>query len=523
MVYFIIGSGPASLAAAKGLVDQGREVTILDPGFQLEEEKSLLKETLGSKEPQAWNAEELREYRAGMQPTTKGIPKKLIYGSDYPYQEAEVSTPIEMHNAKMLRSFSIGGLSNVWGSCILPYPSNELSDWPIPFAALEEHYRAVLNFLPHSGRKDNLALKLPLYGDYEPLKLSRQAKDLLEKLEGNKTQLNGQGIYFGASRVAVQNSQEDPEQSCRYCKLCLYGCPYDLIYSSSFTLKDLVDSGKVKHISGYVVDQLEEEGTQVKIHARSAKDSTSETFTASKVFVGAGVIETTRIILESLDCYDKTVHCKHSDRFMLPFMSFRGIKGIYDEEMHTLCQAFMELEEPAPGAESAHLQLYTYNDLYRKALQNKFGPSSALFKLPIREFLSRLIVMFGYLHSNSSSYLDFTLRKGDRTYLEIVGKPNKTAKKLAQRITLKLLRNSRYLGGVPTLPFLDPPGGGNHSGGTFPMRANPKQLESDILGRPYGFQNVHIVDSSTFPSLAAATIVFTAMANAHRIATNCEG
>ncbi|MYF29018.1 MAG: hypothetical protein F4169_09175, partial [Gammaproteobacteria bacterium] len=57
------------------------------------------------------------------------------------------------------------------------------------------------------------------------------------------------------------------------------------------------------------------------------------------------------------------------------------------------------------------------------------------------------------------------------------------------------------------------------AGGGFPMRQDPGRLETDPLGRPKGFQRVHLVDASVFPSIAGTPITFTVMANAHRIAS----
>jgi hypothetical protein len=77
---------------------------------------------------------------------------------------------------------------------------------------------------------------------------------------------------------------------------------------------------------------------------------------------------------------------------------------------------------------------------------------------------------------------------------------------------------------LPLSPFLKvmKPGKSYHYGGTFPMKASPGQFESDRLGRPAGFSRVHAVDASVLPSIAATTIVFTAMANAHRIGSAHE-
>jgi choline dehydrogenase-like flavoprotein len=62
-------------------------------------------------------------------------------------------------------------------------------------------------------------------------------------------------------------------------------------------------------------------------------------------------------------------------------------------------------------------------------------------------------------------------------------------------------------------------GQGYHVGGAFPMRARPGPFQSDVLGRPFGFERVHLVDSTTFPSIPASTVTFTVLANAHRIAS----
>jgi len=61
------------------------------------------------------------------------------------------------------------------------------------------------------------------------------------------------------------------------------------------------------------------------------------------------------------------------------------------------------------------------------------------------------------------------------------------------------------------------PGRGFHNGASFPMRKDPAELETDILGRPRGWSRLHVVDASSLPSVPATTITFSVMANAHRI------
>ena len=64
-----------------------------------------------------------------------------------------------------------------------------------------------------------------------------------------------------------------------------------------------------------------------------------------------------------------------------------------------------------------------------------------------------------------------------------------------------------------------PIGRGFHTGGTFPRRERPEGMETDLLGRPAGFERVSAVDATVLPSIPATTITLTVMANAHRIAS----
>ena len=87
------------------------------------------------------------------------------------------------------------------------------------------------------------------------------------------------------------------------------------------------------------------------------------------------------------------------------------------------------------------------------------------------------------------------------------------------KLTRKLIKLSTQTGVVPLPPLLEMgmAGRGYHSGGSFPMSADPGAGESDWLGRPHSMQRVHAVDATVLPSIPATTITFSAMANAFRI------
>jgi choline dehydrogenase-like flavoprotein len=59
------------------------------------------------------------------------------------------------------------------------------------------------------------------------------------------------------------------------------------------------------------------------------------------------------------------------------------------------------------------------------------------------------------------------------------------------------------------------PGSGVHYGGWLEMG-----VRSDLLGRPFGTKNIHVVDSSVLPTIPAGPITFSIMANALRITSS---
>src|SRR6185436_3257072 len=111
----------------------------------------------------------------------------------------------------------------------------------ISTADLAPHYASVATFIPVSAGHDDLEDDFPLYGaNGTMLRPSRQAENLIRNVGRNRETLKSDGIRGGYARLAVQVSPtKENERACVYCGLCLYGCPYRLIYSSRNGLKEL--------------------------------------------------------------------------------------------------------------------------------------------------------------------------------------------------------------------------------------------------------------------------------------------
>jgi choline dehydrogenase-like flavoprotein len=519
-MYYVIGSGPAGLACVQALLAEGKRVCVLDSGLGLESDRQEAVQALAAGPPGGWTPAATAFMRQGISSDRSGIPLKLAYGSDYPFRRPIGATSVECRGAEIKPSYAFGGLSTVWGGATLPYRQEDIEDWPIRIEDLEPGYRAVLQWMPLAAREDGLARLFPLYTDKNsPLPAGRQAGGLLEDLEGHRARLNAGGVYFGSSRLAVRARTPDGRAACVQCGLCMYGCPHGLIYSSGQTFAHLIAQGRIEYRAGITVRTVEEGSGGVLIRAVDP-DGYPVTVEGERVFLGAGVVNTTAILLRSLGLYDRPVAIQDSQYFLMPLLRLRGTDQVAREGLHTLAQVFLEVFDKAISPHAVHLQVYTYNELYRGPLLAKLGSLKRLF--PLEAFMGRLLLMQGFLHSDHSSPISASLQRqgsGDQLVLSSAADPG--TKRLVHRLALKLLRLAGQTGVLPLLPMLQmgQAGRGFHSGGSFPMSAEPRGLASDALGRPQGLRRVHAVDATVLPSIPATTITYTVMANAYRIGT----
>lgn len=526
MIY-VIGSGPAGVSSAVALVKRGYQVTMLDAGVELEVDRALMLRQLERQDAGSWDAAAIERLKENMQSRTSGVAIKYVYGSDFPYRETDIFIPRSAKRAALVPSLAKGGFSNVWGAAVLPYVREDIAEWPISSDELAPHYRSVLSFMRLAAVEDDLASRFPLYSDdFHALPQSRQIEQFLGDLRNNREQLQSRGFLFGASRLAVL-AQNPHGRACAACGLCTYGCPYGLIYNTASTLDELMDRPRFTYIPDVVVKKLTEVGGGVTIQATSRSSSMQLSFNARRVYVGAGVLSTAKLLLESMQAYDHVLTIKDSQYFLLPLLRYNAVAGVASERLHTLAQAFIEIFDSRVSERSLHLQIYGYNDLHRQAIQGLMGPFHRLFGLTTNALLERLLLIFGFLHSDLSPAISVALQapaNRETSTLVMEGRDNARTKTVLRRLVAKLFRSSSLLRAVPIFPMMKvgEPGRGFHSGGTFPMRERPRDFETDLLGRPSGFKKVHIVDSSIFPSIPASTITLTVMANAYRIASACD-
>jgi choline dehydrogenase-like flavoprotein len=510
------------MACAQALLKAGARVTLLDTGMQLEPERQASLASLRAVPHEQWTPASLSFLRDGVTVTAGGIPSKRAYGSEFPYREP--APHLIVHNGVEGKpSYARGGLSNVWGASVLPFRSQDISGWPITVEDLEPHYRAVLSAMPLSARIDRLGERFPLYHDHPAaLQPSSQAAALLQDLEAAHGRLLDHGVCFGTSRLAVQ-ARSNGGQGCVYCAQCMYGCPFGYIYNSADMIDRLRAHGGFEYRPGVLVEEVAETGGEVAVKGRDLGSGEALQIRADGVFLACGVFSTARVLLASLDAYGHAIRALDNCYFLFPLLRYRGQKGSARESLHTLAQVFLEIDDPAIGPHTTHLQVYTHNELFRKQVSNMLGLlDGPLGPAVERLVLTRMLLIQGYLHSDLSPGMTLMLsrRENDKpAELELASEPNANTRPALSAVLRRLWAERRSMRAIPVGRALrvGAPGRGFHTGGTFPMRSQPGPFETDTLGRPYGMSRIHVVDASVFPTLPATTVTLSIMANAHRI------
>jgi choline dehydrogenase-like flavoprotein len=515
----VIGSGPTGSACAKALVRYGLIPTMIDVGERLPPERQAAVDRMASVEPPSWSDADRALVTENVTLSQAGVPKKIVFGSDFHFGRDRLFSPTEAEEGLPVPTYARGGYTVAWGAAVLPTHDSDLEDWPLRGSDLEPSYRRVLAEFPLSAAPGaEFSSHFPLFkDDLKPLASSSDIDSFLSDLASVAKRDGAAPFLFEQARLAVDASR------CRMCGLCLSGCVYGAIHTTEHDIDRLQAKGHLRYEGGWALECLEEDGTGVTLELRRAADREIRKERYDRVFVAAGAIQSTRIVLNSLGLFDTPVSMKDSQKFILPLLRARRSPLAWPNSV-ALAGAFLDFKVPGVSDHWVHAQVSSVNDYVLQRL--RLAPHARSLKQRLLvPFYERLLIAWCGLHSEHSSSISLTLssrRRDGLPILELRSEVNPRTPKLVRRIGRylgKRLLRARTLAVLPAL-MLGPPGGGNHFGGTLPMRGRPSRpLETDLLGRPAGWRRIHVVDGAILPSIPATTLALVQMANADRIAT----
>lgn len=514
----VIGSGLSAIGAIKALRSRGIRPVVIDRGEQLDDARADKVASMAKRHPSQWTEQELHDLNDNQSlKDGSAIPKKLVFSSDYFYGKPSGAAPVELNEHFPPFSYALGGFSAGWGAAVLPPQACDLSEWPVDAEELVLYCEKVLAGLPYSARDDGLSLNFPLLSSgCKSLRPSRAEHSLLSALERTSILKKGK-IVFGQARLLVDAVGID--HGCRYCGECMSGCVYGAIYKAGDEILALHNEGKIEYLSGHLVQRLAERDEEVVVTSIDA-EGVQHRMRFDQVFLAAGAVNSTRLVLDSLNMFKQEARLLSRSGFVIPMLNLRGAPLDWPAS-NTQPGLFLELKGKWLDR-WVHVQISAENELVLRKLGVTATGNGVLARVK-RFIASHVVILFVNYHSDHAGHYKLWLEptanntSASRLY-------SKHVRSLPQfkvwfASWFRLLAVFLRIGCIPLFPLAKLNSGAYHVGGTLPMKKNPLgNLETDTLGKLSAWKNIHIVDTSVFSSLPGTTVGLLTMANAYRIA-----
>jgi hypothetical protein len=287
-------------------------------------------------------------------------------------------------------------------------------------------------------------------------------------------------------------------------------------------LDGMIRRKAVNYRGGIFISRVTETDNKAIIEGIEVAAMTRVQLEYDSVFVAAGPINTTRLLLRSRELYNRPVRLKVSQKFAVPMLRRRAAATTWEIPSITLAVAFIETKVSVLSDHWVHAQIVSMNQTIsdNSGLLYVAKPAGRKVWAPL---LRHVMMAWCGMHSDHSSHLEISLSPGhdgqpDR--LRIESQVSSEARAAARVAARHLFQKSRLFDTLFCywMARFSYPGRATHCGSSFPMRSLPTgEFDSDRFGRPFNWSRIFVVDSSVLPSIPGTTTAFPVMANAYRI------
>jgi len=485
----VVGAGAAALGALTALLDKKTdlEIIVYDIG------QRVVQAPLPDNPSKEWIVSFYNKVYKKIRSlySFKFPPPKTHFGEQIPKQ------PIGKFS--IFKSESFGGLTNYWGATMLPFTDREMKGWPINRHDLDPYYKKISQVVGLAAGPDDLdKYFLEDFSTRPAIKPTAELNKLNQAVNNQKESKQFK-IISGFNRCGLETRKDKPN-SCVYCGECMAGCFKDSVYSARMTIEQYLKDNRVKYIQAKVT-RVNQKDDLVELET---EDGTKDIF--SKIFLCAGCLHSTEIVLRSLDIRKKLIMADNAV-YVFPILYF-GKKLSQDDLYLSLCNLIFGCIPKDENEHFAQVQIYpNFDYLWRYNFPSKLwsifrGLSS--FSRPRLSF-ARL-----YLHSDYSQAYSIELK--DNQLIMVRDREAQSGKRVKEIISSikKAVNHQGFY--IPSIPPIKQKGN-THYTSTLPFNG---KIKVSSLGEI--MSNVYLSDSTVFPNSPAINPGFTIMANACRIA-----
>jgi choline dehydrogenase-like flavoprotein len=527
----IVGSGSSGVHFALSLLRKGYHVRMVDSGY---EGPAAVAPDLALGELKHELADPVEYFLGndlsgltlpGGEGEYYGFPPQKEYIFRHP---ANVAT--RTHGFEPLSSYARGGLAQAWTAGVFPFNDDDLSDFPFSADEIVPYYGEVADRIGVNGATDDLERFMPVHEHMmEPLDLDEHSHDLLVRYGSDRETLNTRhGCFMGRARVATLSRALGDREACDYLGRCIWGCPTGSLYTPGLTLRECERYDSFEYMPGRYVEAFEfDENRRVRsLVLRTPDGEELPPLPVEMLALAAGTLSSSRIYLESVSRAGGEpveLHGLMDNRQVLvPFVNLGRIGVRYEPRSYQYHQILMTLETDRLR-ESVHGQITTLTTAEAHPILQTMPVDLRTAAFVFRNVRGAL----GLVNLNFHDYRRPDCRialspdsPGETPTLEVSYTPEAAEDDRIRRTVKRLRRILRRLGCMvaPGTVHVRPMGASVHYAGTLPMSDTPHPGTVSPDCRSHDFENLYVVDGSTFPFLPAKNITFTLMANAARVA-----
>ena len=527
----IVGSGASGVHFALSVLQKGYDVLMLDVGRAGTEpvngQNTFLDLKTKLKDPAAYFLGE--DFEGVVNPDFKSEYYGIPPSKSYVFSDVD-GARAETNGFSPLLSFAQGGLAQAWTGGVYPFNDDELEQFPLRYKDIEPYYNEVAKRIGIAGIEDDLSRFMPVHDNLmDPLRLDEHSVLLLSEYERQRAFFNGKlRCYFGRSRIATLTKEMNGRDKCSYLGRCLWGCPSAAFYTPSITLNDCAKFPNFRYLSDFHVHHFKYNSKRriTSVVAESLPTKTAHEFPVVKLVLAAGTLSSSKIFLTSIfedsGATVKLTGLMDNRQVLIPFVNLKMIGRRYDAETYQYHQVAFGMEGDTPSAYLHGLVTTLKTALVHPIIQNiplDLKASIALFR-NLRAALGLVNLNFSDTRRQDNVLTLETADHGRKPTLRIHYSPTFHEPARIQEAIRKVKQAFWRLKCVvpPGMIHVRPMGASVHYAGTIPMSRTPAPYTTSEVCQSHDFENLYLVDGTTFPFLPAKNITFTLMANAVRVA-----
>jgi choline dehydrogenase-like flavoprotein len=502
------------------MLDAGMRVLLLDGGKEREFAPSAgAYHDIRRNDPEQWRLFLGRDLEA-LRPAGPPSPKFDAPGSRFAFESDPAVQQVEGRGFAAVLSLARGGLSTIWGAGLATYGEDELSEFPLDPADLAPSYEAVARRIGVTGFADDdlggdLDGQLPTLG---PVRLAENARRITERYARRRATVRALGVHVGRPRIALLTEPQGERGACTYCDRCVWGCSEEAIYSAAHDLPALQSYAGLDYRPGHVVDSIAPAAGGYRVVATSPEGRRE--FHAKRLFLAAGALVTTRLVLEMQGRFDESVPVVGVPGLGFALCLPERIGAAVAEREFSMGHVSFAVEgDRARPADGAYGTLFPASGMPASMVIERM-PLTRPGAVRLFRWLQPALLLGNCFLPGRYSRSTARLEKGPdgrRRLVVLGGFADELDARLA-RVRSQLTRAFRKLGAWAIPGSFSPigPGEAVRYSGTLPMRASPGPGEVDPYGELHGSPGLHVVDLSAFPAMPAKHHTMTLMALADR-------